>query len=290
MSRSKGLQALTGEALSNQALSNQALANQALANQALANQAPGQLANGAPAPGPTVRDLQAMAAAAVKSRRMRRHRPSRAARLHLIDLLSRSALAGLAVVAGVGIFVAVTAGRDEPVRAAIWAATLCAALFVARGLASEFRSGSRNTARPFLWRAQYTAALFVVGAAFGSGAVIVINEGSSRQLALETLSAISLGALAASLAHAAYGRCAAALWVPVSIFVFLGAWRLDGLSLAIFGGAAMCAAGAAALFLVSRMLRSSAVRRFPRTSLSRRTAEDDERAFETPGEAAAALR
>lgn len=243
----------------------------------------------AQAQGPSVHDLQAMAAKAARPRRTRRARLSRGARLHLVDLLSRSALTGLAIVAGVGIFVAVTAGREEPVRAALWLLTLLASLFVARSLASSFRSGAANAARPFLWRAQYTAALTVVSTAFGSGAVIVINEASSRSLALETLSALSLGGLAASLIHAAYGRSAAALWAPVSIFVFLGAWRLDGLGLAIFGGAAMAAVGAAALFLVSRMLRANAVRRFPRTTAQRRSIEDD-RNFETHSDTAAVAR
>lgn len=240
--------------------------------------------------GPTVHDLQAMAAAAARPRRSRRGRPSRAARLHLIDLLSRSALSGLAVIAGVGIFVAMTAGRDEPVRASIWILTLLASLFVARSLASNFRSGANHAARPFMWRAQYTAALSVVGTAFASGAVIVINEGSNRQLALETLSALALGGLAASLMHAANARSAAALWAPVSVFLFLGAWRLDGLSLAVFGGAAMAAAGAAALFLVSGMVRSNAVRRFPRTTLVRRAAEEDEPGLETASGLQASVR
>lgn len=238
--------------------------------------------------GHDVHDLQAMAAAAATRRRLRRARPSRAARLHLVDLLSRSALTGLAIIAGVGVFVAVRAGREEPLRAAIWALTLFAAIFIARGLASGFRSGATNAARPFLWRAQYTASLSVVGAAFGAGAVVIINETSSRQLALETMSALSLGGLGASLMHAAHGRSAAALWLPVSIFVYFGAWRFDGLRLAIFGGAAIATAGAAALFLVSRLLRSTAVRRFPRTSMPRRTVDEDERAYENRGGATAA--
>lgn len=236
--------------------------------------------------GPSVHDLQAMAATAARPRKPRRLRPSRAARLHLVDLLSRNALAGLAVIAGVGVFVAVNAGRAEPVRAGLWLATLAASLVVARGLVAGFRSGASNAARPFLWRAQYTSALAVVSTAFGAGAVIVINESSSRQLALETLTALSFGGLAASLFHAAYGRSAAALWVPVSIFIFLGAWRLDGLNLAFFGGAAMAAAGAAALFLLSRTLRTSAIRRFPRTSLARRAADEEDRAGETVASAA----
>lgn len=240
--------------------------------------------------GPTVHDLQAMAAEAARPPRARRMGPSRAARLHLVDLLSRSALAGLAVIAGVGIFVAVTAGRIEPVRVSIWATTLLASIFVARGLASAFRSGASHATRPFLWRAQYTAALAVVGAAFGSGAVIVINESSSRQLALETLTALSLGGLAASLAHAAYWRSAAALWTPVSAFVFLGAWRLDGLVLAFFGAAAMAAAGAAALVIASRIFRTNAIRRFPRTTFVRRALDEEETPFPVTADATATAR
>ena len=62
-----------------------------------------------------VRELQQMAREAPgNGRREPRKSLSRAARLHLIDMLSRQSATGLALVAGVSIFLAVTAGRDYP--------------------------------------------------------------------------------------------------------------------------------------------------------------------------------
>ena len=223
---------------------------------------------------PTVRDLQDMAAAAaaatIRARRPKRRGLSRAAKLHLVDLLSRSATAALATIAGVSLYIAIVAGRQEPTRAAVWLLIVLVPLVLARRLVSRFRAGDKIAARPFQWRTQYSAAIAVMSAAFGAGALIVVTEHSEWRSSVEILAALFVGALIASLLHAAHAKCAAAVWAPTSLFCFLGAWRIDGPGLAFFGAAAMAVAGAAALYLSVRILRRSAALRFPRYPSSRR--------------------
>ncbi len=238
---------------------------------------------------PTVRDLQAMAEQAAKPARRRRQGPSRAAHLHLIDMLSRWGGAGLALIAGLTIFSAVTVGRDHPLRAAAWCAIMLGALYVCRRLRKEFRAGEASAARPFLWRANYTSALTVAGAGFGAGALLLLPPGAPDGAALQTLSLILAGALGAALLHTPHGRSAAAVFLPAALFSIVGAWRVGGVSLAVFGAGAMLAAGSAALFLVSWRLRARATRRFPRTTFIRREAARPGRAIEPDIGAAAAL-
>lgn len=227
---------------------------------------------------PTIRDLQTMAAhaaaATMRARRPKRRGLSRAAKLHLVDQLSRSATAALATIAGVSLYVAIVAGRQEPARAALWLVIVLVPLFLARRLASRFRAGDRIAARPFLWRTQYAATAAVMSAAFGAGALIVVTEHADWRASVEILAALFCGALVASLLHAAHAKCAAAIWAPTSLFCFLGAWRIDGPGLAFFGAAAMAVAGAAALYLAVRILRRSAALRFPRYPGSRRSRDD----------------
>ena len=66
----------------------------------------------------TVRELQELAQQAPVQRRKRHAGLSRAARLHLIDILSRWSGPGLALTAGVAVYMAVVAGRAFPARAA----------------------------------------------------------------------------------------------------------------------------------------------------------------------------
>lgn len=222
---------------------------------------------------PTIHDLQAMAVEAARPRRGRRGRgASRAALLHLIDTLSRWGGTGLALIAGLTIFCAVAAGGAYPLRAAAWAGMVMAALYISRRLRAEFRAGEASAARPFHWRANYTASLSVAGAAFGAGALLLLPAGAPEGLALQTLALILAGALGAALLHAPHGRSAAAIFLPAALFAIFGAWRTGGASLAIFGAAASLVAGSATLFLVSWRLRAQAIRRFPRTALIRREA------------------
>lgn len=237
---------------------------------------------------PTIHDLQAMAAGARRKLRRRRPGPSRAARLHLIDALSRWGGAGLALIAGVAIFIAVSAGREAPLRASAWALMMLAALHVCRLLRNRFRAGEDIAARPFRWRAEYTAALVALGAAFGSGSLIVVAPGAAQAFGLETLALILVGALGAAALHAAHGRSAAALFLPAGLFSILGAWRIGGAPLALYGAAAMLVAGALLLFFLRRAWRRRAMRRFPRTGFIRREAARGTAEDETGEDAAAA--
>ena len=236
---------------------------------------------------PTIHDLQAMAEQAAKPARRRRPGPSRAAELHLIDMLSRWGGAGLALIAGLTIFSAVTTGRDYPLRATAWCAIMLGALYVCRRLRKEFRAGEASAARPFQWRANYTSALTVAGAGFGAGALLILPAGAPEGAALQTLSLILAGALGSALLHTPHGRSAAAVFIPAALFSIVGAWRISGAPLALFGAGAMLVAGSAALFLVSWRLRAGAMRRFPRTTFIRRETAKPGRAVE-PGIGAAA--
>lgn len=227
--------------------------------------------------GPTVHELQDLAREAVRSRPRRRPRVSRAARLHLIDILSRWGGMGLALIAGSAVFVAVTAGRAYPFRVAVWAIVTLAALHVCRKLRKRFRAGDRISARPFRWRANYTASLCALSGAFGAGALIVLPASAPSDLAVQSIALMLVAALGAGLAHAAHGRAAVAAALPGAVFLFLAAWRTVGFGPAALGFAAAAATGAGALFLFHRYLRQRAVSRFPRTGFVRAEAQRSDR-------------
>lgn len=219
---------------------------------------------------PAVLDWQARAQAARVETRPRRMRLSRAARLHLVDILSRWAGSGLALIAGAAVFAAVTVGRTHPARAAVWALLVLFALFTARRLLSGFRAGGRSSSHPFRWRADYTASLAVLSAAFGAGALILIPRGADPALAYQTLSLLIAASLGAGVIHAAHGRAALAAWLPAFVFIFVGAVKTGGAETASLGVGAAFATGAAALFFFHSYLRQKIARRFPRTSFVRR--------------------
>lgn len=219
---------------------------------------------------PAVHELQEIAQNAALSPRRRRDRPSRAARLQLIDILSRWGGSGLALIAGISVFVAISVGRAYPFRALVWTALVLAALFVARRLLKAFRSGERSSARPFRWRANYTSALSVLSAAFGAGALILLPEGAPTGLAFQTLALLIAASLGAGVVHAAHGRTAATACAPASVFIFWGAWQAGGPEMALWGVGSAIMTGAASLFFFHRFLRLRAVRRFPRTTFVRR--------------------
>lgn len=230
---------------------------------------------------PTVHELQALAREATKPRRRRKGPLSRAARLHLIDILSRWGGAGLALIAGVSIFIAVSAGRAFPFRAAVWSLMVVAALYVCRRLRMEFRAGAKSAARPFRWRANYTSALSVLSSAFGAGALLIAPAGAPPEFVYQSFALMMIAALGAGLLHAAHGRSAIAASLPAAAFVIGGAWKAGGASLAVLGVGGAAATGAAALFLFHRFLRQRAAMRFPRTSYQRR--EVDAGAKRSPG-------
>ncbi|NWG70649.1 MAG: hypothetical protein HXY23_03440, partial [Parvularculaceae bacterium] len=211
---------------------------------------------------PSVLDLQEIARSADLSPRRRRGALSRAARLQLIDILSRWAGGGLALVAGITIFSTIFIGRLYPMRAAIWTATVLAALFAARRLLKDFRTGARLASRPFRWRADYTASLSVLSAAFGAGAVIALPAGAPGELAYQTLALLIAASLGSGIIHAAHGRAAIAASLPAAVFIFWGAWRAGGASAALWGVGGAVATGALALFCFHAFLRQRAARRF----------------------------
>lgn len=221
---------------------------------------------------PTVHELQELAREAARPRRRRRRSLSRAARLHLIDMLSRWGGSGLALIAGVAIFIAVSAGNSYPLAAAVWLVLVLAALYITRRLRREFRVGERSAAKPFRWRANYTSSLAVLSAAFGAGAVIAVPANAPADFAFESFALILAASLGAGVLHAGHERTAAAALVPAAAFVVVAAYRTGGAisGLAAFGAAA---AGGAALFFFSKFLRERAARRFPRTGLIRQEVE-----------------
>lgn len=219
---------------------------------------------------PSVLDLQDIAHRADLRPRRRRPGPSRAARLQLIDVLSRWAGGAHALIAGIAIFASIFIGRVYPFRALLWTALVLGALYVARRLLKDFRKGERIAARPFRWRANYTAAVCVLSAAFGAGAVIALPVGAPQDLAVRTYALLLAASLGAGIIYSAHGRTAIAASLPAALFVFWGAMRTGGASMAFWSVGAALVTGALALFFFHTFLRQRAVRRFPRTSYARR--------------------
>lgn len=218
----------------------------------------------------TVHDLQALAAEAAASPVSFGPRtPSRAARLHLIDLLSRWGGSGLAILAAVAVFVSVVIARDEPLRSSIWALMVFGALYLCRRYRKEFRRGDRIASRPFRWRAYYTSTIAVASAAFGAGAFILALPAPSV-IRLDIIALLTTGALASGSFHSAHRMTAMAAALPAALFI----------SAAVLGSAAgapvqafviaILTAGLAGLWVASSRIASSVDRKFPRTGLVRR--------------------
>ena len=229
---------------------------------------------------PTIRDLQdrakSAAMGAASARQRRRSRLSRSARLHLIDVLSRWGGSGLALIAGITIFIAVFSGRTYPLRAGVWVLIVLGALYCCRRLRHDYRAGKKIASRPFRWRANYTSSLCVLSAAFGAGAFLTTPSGTAGGALLQTAALILAGSVGAAALHIAHGRSVAAIIAPAALFLITAIWLSVGAQMAIFGAGAMTLAASAALFLASRQLQQSTAVRFPRTGLLRRdTARGD---------------
>lgn len=228
-----------------------------------------------PSPEPlNVRDLQALAAeAAVSTAAPARKTRSRAANLHLIDLLSRWGGPGLAVFAAASIFIAVVIARPLPLRAGIWAAMVFGALYLCRRYRKEFRRGDRIAARPFRWRANYTSALAVVSSSFGAGAFMLAAPSESASIRIEVLTTMVLATIGASAFNVAHRKAALAAALPVSAFLIVAALRIEGLSLLSLSVGAILAVNVTALMIASSFVGDAADRRYPRTGLVRREIE-----------------
>jgi len=225
----------------------------------------------------TVKELQTLAQETQfeAPARRRRARLSRAAQLHLIDLLSRWSATGLAVIAGAAIFISVAIARDLAMRSVIWMALVFAALWFCRSRRKDFRRGARIASHPFRWRADYSSALAVLSAAFGAGGLLLAP--AAPGLAATEIIALSTAAiLAAGLAHAAHAKAVAAMTLPGLAFLFAGALRSagDGALLTVIFITAAAILGLSAA-IATRLAREAA-QRFPRTQYDRRDVFVDE--------------
>ncbi len=216
----------------------------------------------------SIKELQRLAQEAPRRAQPRRKLPSRAALLESIDLLSRWSAAGLAVIAGAGIYLSITVGREYPARAAAWALMLLGALYVCRRLQLKFRAGAEISAHPFRWRASFASCLCVLGVAFASAPILLTPVDAAPILAAQA-AALSLGgAFIAALFFSAHFNSAAAICVPGAIFPLLAAWRSGDGAAAIY--ASLAAATGIGLILVARYaVANRAALRHPRTTLLR---------------------
>jgi len=213
-----------------------------------------------------VRELQRLAQDASPIRRLhRRKSPSRMAMLELIDLLSRWSAIGLAMIAGLSIYLAITVGSTYPTRAASWTALILAASWVCRRLHSQFRAGDIIASQPFHWRASYTSCLSVLGVIFASAPILLTPASAPPVMYLQVAAIVLFGSFAAAMVHCAHLPTAAALALPAAILPALSALRMGDMALlvAIISISAM---GLAITYGVSRTVAADAARRNPRTT------------------------
>lgn len=213
----------------------------------------------------TVRELQELALdAPIAPTPVKRKALSRAAMLDLIDMLSRWSAPSLAILMGAGVYLAVTAGQAYPGRAAAWAAMLLCALWVCRQTQSRFRQGSKSSARPFRWRASYTACLSVLGVAFASAPILLTPLGAPHPVFLQVAGLTLFAGSCAAILNAAHLASAAALAAPSAILVFLACLRSGDAALTA-GAAAAGILCVSAVFAVSRNVSGKAAQRHPRS-------------------------
>ena len=222
--------------------------------------------------GKTVRELQEKLAREAPRRRRRNAPISRAARLHLIDVLSRWSGPGLALVAGVSVYLAIVAGREYPARATAWALMMLAALWTCRRLRSQFRSGRRLTSRPFRWRASFPASLSVLGVILASAPILLTPSLAPAAISVQILALSVIACFVTAILLAAHLPSAAALALPGAAFALLAGVRAGDPGL-LTAGLAVSLLSICGLFLVNRFLEKSAAARYPRMSLLRREVE-----------------
>jgi len=231
--------------------------------------------------GKTIKELQAMAQDAPGPASPRRKPPSRAALLEAVDLLSRWSAAGLAIIAGVGVYLAITVGRVYPARAAAWALMLLAALYVCRQLQLHFRAGDEISAHPFRWRASFTSCLCVLGVAFASAPILLSPIDAPASLAAQSAALTLGGAFVAAIFFSAHLNSAIAICAPAAVFPLLAAWRNGDASAALYAAFAV-ATGCALIGIVRYAVSKRLSARHPRTTLLRadsRRAGNERRAY-----------
>lgn len=198
----------------------------------------------------------------------RQRPPSRAALLEAVDLLSRWSAAGLAIIAGVGVYLSITVGRVYPARAAAWALMLLAALYVCRRLQLHFRAGDEISAHPFRWRASYTSCLCVLGVAFASAPILLAPIDAPASLAAQSAAFTLGGAFIAAIFFSAHLNSAFAVCAPAALFPLLAAWRNGDASAALYAAFA-AATGCALIGVVRYAVSKRLAARHPRTTLLR---------------------
>ncbi len=197
---------------------------------------------------------------------------SRAALLEMIDLLSRWSAAGLALIVGITVYLAIIAGRGFPARALAWTVLLICAIWVCRRMRAQFRAGAAIAARPFRWRASYTSCLSVLGVIFASAPILLTPQDAPGLISLQVVVLVMVGGFGAALFHAAHPTSAAAFAIPGALMPMLAAIR-SGDMLLVSALAATSVAGLFVVFALSRTIARNAGRRNPRTRFVRREIE-----------------
>lgn len=215
-----------------------------------------------------VRELQALARSVDIEPARPTSKVGRAAQLEVIDLLSRWSAAGLALITGSSIYLAITAGRNYPSRAAAWALLVLAALWICRRMQSQFRAGTSAAARPFRWRASFTAALLVLFIAFASAPILLTPVDAAAGLSFQVSAITLFTLLGASGFLVSYRKAALAAACPGILLPIFAALRnsdpLYALGIAAFGVIAI-----AALTGVNSMVIGNLRQKHPRTKWER---------------------
>ncbi|MEE9329623.1 MAG: hypothetical protein V3V30_05745 [Parvularculaceae bacterium] len=160
---------------------------------------------------------------------------SRLALLSLIEKLSWQARIGLTaiaaaliIMAGCGVLLIDTAPAGFGLRLLLWAILVIMTGSVCAGHLWRFRRGSAFAAKPFSWRAGYTARLSVFSASIGAGGLLLTPTGLSPTLSVFILTALGITGLVGAGLHAAHRAAALALALPILISVFIAAaFRFD---------------------------------------------------------------
>ncbi|GAB4535931.1 MAG: hypothetical protein Tsb0010_15630 [Parvularculaceae bacterium] len=210
----------------------------------------------------TIKQLQAAAQDEI-ARRARAGKMSRSARLYLVHRLSQTAQGGLWALLLVAIAAAAALLPAHGARAVVWAALTLTAFAASLRLLKQYQLGAVSSGRPFQWRANYSASLVVLGAAFGSGAMLLAPADETAARLWIVYGVLGFGATIAAIAHRAYFQAASAILAPVALFCAVSALRA-GAPLAM--AAASIAAGviaAGALALTYRRQLERAMRLHP---------------------------
>ncbi|MBT8473375.1 MAG: hypothetical protein HKN14_08700 [Marinicaulis sp.] len=221
----------------------------------------------------TVKDLQEKAASGVAKKAIKPSpKPSRAARLELIDILSRRGSIGLFILFAATVLIVLISYSEAPARTAAWAIMVIAALWVSKVFQSRFRSGRSDNSRPFRWRAEYTAALSVVGVAFASAPELLALDPGHGAFQSDLTLIVLFAVICAALFHASHFVASMALIVPFATFFLLGQAKQFPIAPNI-PQIFMFSTGFLVVLFTNRALVTRAQKRNPRSKLLRSEVE-----------------